>query len=82
MSNYEELSTKVMASLIKSKALAGSIWRPKKGGAKRRITGYGLDRNDVIINYRLCSLDSKGSLKESALPRAPFLARFVLEQSI
>lgn len=78
----EELPTKVMASLIKSKALAGSIWKPKKGGAKRKITGYGLDGNDVLINYRLCALDSKGSLKESALPRVPFLAGFTLEQSI
>ena len=78
----DELSTKVMASLIKSKALAGSVWQPKKGGAKRKITGYGLEGNDIIINYRLCKPDSKGKLKESAIQRLLFLSRFTLIQPI
>ena len=74
----DELSTKVMASLVKSKALAGSIWRSKKGGTKHKITGYGLEGNDVIINYRLCKLDPKGGLKEDSLQRIPFLRGFTL----
>ncbi len=77
-----ELSTKVMSSLIKSKALAGSIWQPKKGGAKRKITGYGLEGNDVTINYRLCMPDARGGLKESSLRRILFLSRFTLNQPI
>ena len=78
----DELPTKVITSLIKSKALAGSTWKPKNGGAKRKITGYGRTGADVLVNYRLCTKDSTGNLKESALPRPAFLTKFTLEQSI
>ena len=78
----EELSTKVMSSLIKSKALAGSTWKSKATNCLYKITGYEQNGSDVIINYRFCSNDYKGNLGEASARRTKFLRSYVLVQSI
>lgn len=77
-----EPSTSVMASLIKSKALAGSIWKSKATNCVYKITGYEQDGLDVIINYRFCSKDYTGSLGEASARRIKFLRNYKLVKSI
>ena len=77
-----EPATSVMASLIKSKALAGSIWKSKATNYVYKITGYGQDGSDVIINYRFCNKDDTGSLGEASTRRVKFLRNYRLIKPI
>ena len=77
-----ELSTSVMASLIKSKALAGSIWKKKGKSILYKIVGYTQTGTDVLIQFRFCNKNSKESFGEDSLSRTNFLREFKLVTSI
>lgn len=77
-----ELSTSVMASLIKSKALAGSTWKRKGKSVLYKIVGYTQTGTDVLIQFRFCSKNTKDSFGEDSLSRASFLREFKLVKSI
>ena len=74
----EELSTSAMASLIKSKALAGSIWKKKGKSILYKIVGYTQIDTDVLIQFRFCNKNTKGAFGEGSLSRAGFLREFKL----
>ena len=78
----DELSTSVMASLIKSKALAGSIWKSKATSCLYKIVGYAQNGSDVVINYRFCNSDYTGTLGEAAARRVKFLRNYELVKPI
>ncbi len=77
-----ELSTSVMASLIKSKALAGSTWKKKGKSIIYKIVGYIQTGTDVLIQFRFCSKSTKGSLGEGSLSRSEFLRKYELVKPI
>lgn len=77
-----ELSTSVMASLVKSKALAGSVWKKKGKNILYKIIGYAQVDTDVLIQFRLCFITDKGAIEEDSLCRTKFLQEFTLVNSI
>ncbi|MCK5610360.1 hypothetical protein KAR91_51280 [Candidatus Pacearchaeota archaeon] len=77
-----ELSTSVMASLIKSKALAGSTWKKKGKSIIYKIVGYTQTGTDVLIQFRFCNKNTKGAFGEDSLSRVSFLQEFKLVKSI
>ena len=78
----EELSTSVMASLIKSKALAGSTWKKIGKSVLYKIVGYTQIGTDVLIQFRFCSKNTKESFGEDSLSRTRFLRGFKLVKPI
>ena len=77
-----ELSTSVMANLIKSKALAGSIWKRKGKMILYKIVGYTQIDTDVLIQFRFCNKWDKGTLGECSLSRLEFLRKYQIVKSI
>ena len=78
----EELSTSVMASLIKSKALAGSTWKKKGKSIIYKIVGYTQIGVDVLIQFRFCNKWDRGKLGECSLGRSEFLRKYELVKPI